>query len=102
MVKTLRDLLPEDVLARALGAGEVARVLPGVDDRDAWSAVPDGERAAILEDAAEQAAGEWPVLLASDFVLFQRGGDRGRYETAYFMRRRRIVTSALAALLTRD
>ncbi|NIK61551.1 heparinase II/III family protein [Kribbella shirazensis] len=102
MVKTLRDLLPEDVLARALGAGEMAGVLPGIDERDAWSAVPDRERAAILEDAAEQAAGEWPALLASDFVLFQRGGDRGRYETAYFMRRRRIVTSALAALLTRD
>src|SRR4051794_9596076 len=98
MAKTLRELLPDDELTRVSGA--LAGVLPRIDERDVWSAVPDDERATLLADAEEQAAGEWPVLLAGDFARFQREGDRNRYETPYFERRRRIVTSALAALLT--
>ncbi|MGZ0153138.1 hypothetical protein ACXJJ3_39175 [Kribbella sp. WER1] len=100
MPQTLRDLLPTELLVRALG--KVGRVLPGIDRRDAWAGVPAGDRAALLAEASKVAAGEWPVLLARDFAQYQREGDRETYETPYFARRRRVVTSALAALLTGD
>lgn len=100
MAQTLRDLLPEALLTRSLDALDLAAVVPDVDDRDRWSAVPSSDRTALLADAEEQAAGAWPVLLASDYARFHHEGDRERYETPYFARRRRIVTSALAALLT--
>ncbi|MEV6889897.1 heparinase II/III family protein [Kribbella sp. NPDC051137] len=102
MSKTLRDLMPQSVLREALSAAELTGFLPTVTDRAAWSAVSDKDRTALLADAARQAAGEWPVLLAGDFARFHRGGDRSRYENPYFERRRRVVTSALAALLTGD
>ncbi|HEY3558980.1 MAG TPA: heparinase II/III family protein [Kribbella sp.] len=102
MAKTLRDLLPESLLSQALGAREVAGLLPGIGVREVWDGVPPADRAALVADAEETAAGPWPVLLAGDFARYQREGDRGIYETPYFARRRRIVTSALAALLTRD
>ncbi|TDW84098.1 heparinase II/III-like protein [Kribbella pratensis] len=98
----MRGLLPGELVNRALGTAGSVRLAPGIELRDVWNGVPAGDRAALLTDAEEQAAGEWPVLLASDFARFQREGDRDRYETPYFERRRRIVTSALAALLTGD
>ncbi|WP_427892445.1 hypothetical protein ACQHIV_05995 [Kribbella sp. GL6] len=100
MDRTLRDLLPTELLVRALG--EVGRVLPGIDQRDAWDGVPERDRSALLAEAEEVAAGEWPMLLARDFARYQREGDRATYETPYFERRRRVVISALAALLTGD
>ncbi|WP_328997698.1 heparinase II/III-family protein [Kribbella sp. NBC_00709] len=93
MAQTLRDLLPEDLLTRSLSTLD----LPAVE---AWPSVPASDRAALLADAEAQLATTWPVLLASDYARFHREGDRDRYETPYFARRRRIVTSALAALLT--
>lgn len=100
MAKTLRDLLPESLLRQALS--DLSETFPGIGDRKVWAVVPAEERMALLADAEAQAAGEWPVLLAGDFALFHRGGDRTRYETPYFARRRRVVTSMLAALLTGD
>ncbi|MFF0267266.1 hypothetical protein [Kribbella sp. NPDC004536] len=99
MGQTLRELLPVELLGRVLG--EVGRVLPGIG-ASAWAQVSSAERVAVLADAEETAAREWPVLLARDFARYQREGDRTTYETPYFARRRRIVLSALAALLTGD
>ena len=98
----MRGLLPGELVNRVLGAAGLIRLAPGIDVRDVWNGVSAGDRAALLTDAEEQAAGEWPLLLASDFARFQREGNRDRYETPYFERRRRIVTSTLAALLTGD
>lgn len=93
MAQTLRDLLPEALLTRSLDSLD----LPAAE---AWAGVPASDRAALLTDAEAQLATTWPVLLASDYARFHREGDRERYETPYFARRRRIVTGALAALLT--
>ncbi|TDW24513.1 heparinase II/III domain-containing protein [Kribbella kalugense] len=90
MPQTLRHLLPEALLTRSLD----------VPTAEAWDGVPASDRTAILEDAEEQLATPWPVLLASDYARFHRDGDRDSYETPYFARRRRIVIGALAALLT--
>jgi hypothetical protein len=89
----LRDLLPEALLTRSLNTLDVPTV-------EGWDGVPASDRTAILEDAEEQFATPWPVLLASDYARFHRDGDRDSYETPYFARRRRIVIGALAALLT--
>ncbi|GAA1122231.1 heparinase II/III family protein [Kribbella jejuensis] len=97
MGRTLRELLPAELLEQTLG--EVGQLLPGIG-ASAWSDVPAADRAAVLADAEKTAAREWPVLLARDFARYQREGDRVSYETPYFERRRRIVLSALAALLT--
>ncbi|MFF0344674.1 heparinase II/III family protein [Kribbella sp. NPDC004875] len=100
MAHTVRDLLPESLLSQALATLDLAGVSPDIGDRQAWEAVPTHDRTALLADAEEQLARAWPVVLASDYARFQREGDRERYETPYFERRRRIVTSTLAALLT--
>ncbi|MER7243475.1 heparinase II/III family protein [Kribbella sp. NPDC000426] len=92
MAQTLRDLLPEELLARSLD--KPFATVP------AWDSVPAADRTALLADAESQLATPWPVLLASDYARFHHDGDRERYETPYFARRRRIVTSAVAALLT--
>ncbi|HEY9054404.1 MAG TPA: hypothetical protein VIO60_06265, partial [Rectinemataceae bacterium] len=55
--------------------------------------------AEIEAEAEESRARPIPALSAELFGLFDRTGDRGRYEAPYFERRRRLVSCALAAWL---
>lgn len=53
----------------------------------------------IRQQAAQQHATPWPTLSLSDFIAFNRTGDRAAYEKNYFDRRKRLAITGAAWLL---
>lgn len=90
----------------AVAAARAAR--PGwtafarADDRAAWEAVDETTRVAVLEHAHAALAAPPPLLTASQWLAFQRTGDRRAYEDGYFRRRRDLGALALALALDPD
>ena len=84
--------LPDDTL---LSPGQW-RPYPRYAERAAWEALPEATRAAWI-GAGERCLGEpWPMLPATEILAFRRDGNRRRYETPYFARRRALVALVLA------
>lgn len=84
--------LPDDTL---LSPGQW-RPYPRHVERAAWEALPEATRAAWI-GAGERCLGEpWPMLPATEILAFRRDGNRRRYETPYFARRRALVALVLA------
>ncbi len=70
-------------------------------DRTYWQKIPDYLRAAVLAEAEKVRQtlaedGSWPVLLAGDYLLFSRTGNRVRFENSYFKRRNMLTLLVLA------
>lgn len=70
-------------------------------DRAYWQKVPDYLRRGVLTEAEKVKRtlaedGSWPVLLAGDYLLFSRTGDRVRFENSYFKRRNMLTLLVLA------
>jgi hypothetical protein len=84
--------LPDDVILPF----EQWRPYPKFAERKAWEALPEATRAAWIK-AGEQWLGEpWPMLPATDILAFRRDGNRRRYETPYFGRRRALLALVMA------
>jgi len=84
--------LPDD----AIQSFEQWRPYPKFAERKAWEALPEATRAAWIK-AGEQWLGEpWPMLRATDILAFRRDGNRRRYETPYFGRRRALLAMVMA------
>ena len=70
-------------------------------ERAYWQKVPDYLRGAVLLEAEKvqrtlAETGSWPVLLAGDYLLFSRTGNRVRFENRYFKRRNMLILLVLA------
>ena len=50
----------------------------------------------IIKRAEEILDKEYPVLIASDFMMFKRDGNRSIYQTKYFLRRTDVLSLAIA------
>ena len=74
-------------------------LVPPLEDRDAWNAVPEAYREEILTCAAQYAPLPYPMRKATDFLAFVRSGSRKADEDPYFFRRRKLCYAALACCL---
>ncbi len=79
----------------------LADFMPGapVEDRAAWRAVSDDMRSAVMLDAERALTRPWSVIRASDYREYSLNGDRSRFESLYFSRRRMLNDLVLAELL---
>jgi len=68
---------------------------PAIDDRAGWEALPAEIRAAEVKRAEEYLNYEWPACKATDFMKFERTGNRTDYETPSFARRTALATLVL-------
>ncbi len=76
------------------------RVAPEQDDREAWAAVPEGERREVLRRAEEYLReGTVPPLTASAYMAYRRNRDLSGYPGAYARRRDMLRTLTLAVCL---
>lgn len=79
----------------------LADFMPGlpVEDRAAWRTVPDDMRSAVMRDAETALGRPWSVIKASDYREYSLNGNRSRFESLYFSRRRTLNDLVLAELL---
>lgn len=73
--------------------------IPPASDRAAWAKAPAIMREEILAAAGAQLDTPYPMLTASQFLAFVRSGSRTAFEAPYFLRRRLLLTAALAECL---
>ncbi len=69
---------------------------PAATDRPAWSQIPAWMRDKLIRAGEDALHEPWQPLLASQFLEYDRIGDRGNYEAAYFARRNKLIALALA------
>ncbi len=85
------DKLTEGVLSR-----EQYRPHPTVDDRAAWSGLPESVKAAHVAKAEKLIGFDYPSLPATLFLEFSRIGNRRNYERVHFARRGALETLVVA------
>ncbi len=81
------------------GLGDVLPVFvpaPPARDRTFWASIADPLKARLIAGGDAALDAPWPALTASAYRAFTRTGNRADYESAYFVRRRRINALALA------
>ncbi len=76
-------------------------------DRDYWRKIPRYLRDAVLTEGEKvqsflSGKEQWPALLASDYLLFSRTGNRVRFEDRYFKRRNRLTLLVLAECIEHE
>lgn len=69
---------------------------PDAAARDAWRALPEDVAGALVSGGERALAASWPALPASLYLDYTKNGDRVRFETAYFGRRRLVNDLILA------
>jgi hypothetical protein len=72
---------------------------PVYADREFWTSISDSARQRLIADAEAVLRSDWPVLTAQAYRAFTSTGDRAGYEGAYFARRHRLNTLALAEIV---
>lgn len=94
------------ILSSAFGEAVVSRIAadppaspyPPAGDA-AWARLDSDTRFEILAAGQEATRDPWPTLSLSQRLEFFQSGSRERFETPYFVRRRRLVAMALALAL---
>lgn len=61
-----------------------------------WKALPAEAIKHLMEEGNRALEGEWPSVRASLYMDFERTGQRGQYEAAYFNRRNRLYQMMIA------
>jgi hypothetical protein len=84
------------VLAQSLLSPANWRPYPTWNDREAWQAVPDDVRTAVIKKAEAHLGTPWDSLPATVFLDFRRNGNRTRYEALYFGRQERMTELTVA------
>lgn len=75
---------------------------PRAGEREAWLAIPDDLREAMIKRAEAFRGKEWPSLLAITALDFKRNGNRSRYEAQNFGRRHRLIDLVLGECAAGD
>jgi hypothetical protein len=103
-VPRLSSLLTTEQLAQRLQPLDQWAWFPPAADRNAWEALlahplQQTRRSHAVAEAEASLGQPWPALPATLYMEFARNGDRSRYEAAYFGRRQRLATLAIAECL---
>lgn len=96
-----------DALTAALATTAATSPVPTATDRDAWEAIRTDDGLAglvttIRETAADAVDERPPPLSATDFLAYERTGQRGAYSRALTERCRRLTAFTLATCLDDD
>lgn len=70
-------------------------LFPPASDRAFWSSVLSNEYITLAE---AQRTTEWPIIRATQYMEYQKSGDRQAQETPHFARRRKLKTLILGEL----
>lgn len=77
-----------------LGAGSW-KPLPTASERAGWLGLPEDIRSQLVRRADSENNANWPVLLATDELEFQRNGNRSHFEALSFGRRQKLGSLVL-------
>ena len=95
-----RDLLtgrwPEQQLGRILLSRTDFKPHPTIQDRQAWTQVPQNVQAECIKEAERLLGAKWEPLPAALFLEYKRNGNRTNYERVSFGRRQRLATLVMA------
>ena len=69
---------------------------PKASDRDFWDNLSEGLRSRVIENGEKYLGYEYPLLLMSDYLKFERTGERTAYEIPYAERRTALYALILA------
>jgi hypothetical protein len=78
----------EEILSQSLFPIEDWKPFPIASDRDAWDAIPEAMRTAMVGLAEEGLATAWPHVPATVYLQFSQNGNRIHYEDLHFGRRK--------------
>jgi hypothetical protein len=99
---TKRDMLgtrySPEAIRKAVAEAGVFRPYPPAGD-PAYTALPESERAAIMEAAEAYLDYDWPTLTATLFLNFYETGSNTAYHTAYFERLKALEILLYAEVL---
>lgn len=88
-----------DVKAHILGKSMEGLIFPALDDREAWSNVPESLRQAWVTQAESYLNYEWPSLRATAFMAYFEEGSRKPYDSVETERRGALCTLLIAECL---
>jgi hypothetical protein len=92
-------MLPEftpEVLFRTLIPRQDWRPFPTIEDRQAWSRLPEEVRLELLQRGQALLGFAWPSLPATLFLEYARNGNRSHYEALHFQRRGALADLVIA------
>ncbi len=92
----LTEVLATFSLKDALLSRDQYKPYPAWGDRAAWEALPEAQRAELIQTGEKYLGYQWLVTPATYFMDFARNGNRLRYETAMFAKRMALEALALA------
>lgn len=67
-------------------------LFPPAADRKAWNGLPETLRKEYILDAEKAVKTSWKLLLAKDYMLFKRTGNRDAYQNPYFHNRAKLIS----------
>jgi hypothetical protein len=92
----LRELYPQEKVAKVLVAREQWRPWPKWSDRKAWESLPEPVRKDLIANGEKHLRFSWPDLPATLFLEYAREGNRSRYEHEHFARRTALTDLIVA------
>ncbi|MBR5289085.1 MAG: heparinase II/III family protein [Clostridia bacterium] len=88
-------------LSTLLGAPGTYRPFPPRKDRAAWEGLSEAKRSELIEWGNEALEG-YPMLTATQFMAYQRTGERPVFEKPYFDRRKLLMGATFAECVLND
>jgi len=92
----LRELYPQEKIAKVLIPQTQWRPWPTWSDRQAWESLPESVRKDLIVNGEQCLGYKWPQLAATLFLEFAREGNRSRYEQVHFDRRYALTNLLIA------
>jgi hypothetical protein len=95
----LRELYPQEKVARILTPREQWHPWPKWSERKAWNDLSEQVRKDLIANGEQHLRYDWPALPATLFLEYAREGNRSRYERDHFARRTALTDLVVAECL---
>ncbi|MBN1506935.1 MAG: heparinase II/III family protein [Sedimentisphaerales bacterium] len=92
----LRELYPQEKVAKVLIPRQQWHPWPRWSERKAWGALPEPVRKDLIANGEQHLRKSWPDLPATLFLEYAREGNRSRYEHEHFARRTALTDLIVA------
>jgi hypothetical protein len=95
-VPQLSMLYPPEFLREYLLPVDSFHPYPTADERDFWDSLPELIRNSQITKGENALVQEWPFLSATLYLEYTRSGDRSKYGSKYFKRRKTLIDLVIA------